>query len=323
MIDNFYDSPGHSEPLRIPDVEPAAADRFDSTKAVDNALEVDNARTAAAIAQLSHSPVAHPSKDPPILPSSPPREYPPQWQPHWTHNRPLAFTSSPIAFTNPPPPTPIAGFSTTAGPTPFAVASHIRPMPSPLQSKAPSPNTTFSKTNSPSVASSKETSPIFSASNTASPTLSMSKTGSPAPTETSTPVLTPAMARTNSNPVFTPVAPRAGIPAIPSPSLQKTVMSSISPSAAIPKPIQKENAPARNKVAKKHATDSPTAAPSPVKPTPTPSAPRSVKKSRCVRCVKQHGACDLDARRPCDRCAKAGLSAAECIPREYKPKKKP
>ncbi|KAH7055596.1 hypothetical protein B0J12DRAFT_738322 [Macrophomina phaseolina] len=309
MIDNFYDGSVHFEPLQALDTHTATAMNADlkHVRIAAQAREADDARTAAAIAQLSHSPFAH-SKDSPTLPTSPPLEHPPQWQPQWNQNRSLAFTSSPVAVSSAPPQTPIMGFPMTTASTPFVVASHARAMPSSLQSMAPSPDTITSKTDSPAFASSKETSPIFSASNTASPSFSTSMAGSPTLTDTPTPVLTPALARTNSNSILTPTIPRANAPAMPSSSSPKSSLPYISPSA-LPK---KESAP--NKVAKKHATDSPTAS--------TTSAPARVpKKSRCIRCVKQHGACDLDFKRPCDRCAKAGLSAAGCVPREYKRKK--
>ncbi|KAL1634046.1 hypothetical protein SLS58_010840 [Diplodia intermedia] len=79
---------------------------------------------------------------------------------------------------------------------------------------------------------------------------------------------------------------------------------------ARPSSVAKENKNPSSKALKKKATDSPGSA----------SAPRSVKKLRCVRCVKQHGACDLDTKHPCSRCAKAKVAPEECVPRDYSAK---
>ncbi|KAL0259632.1 hypothetical protein SLS55_005369 [Diplodia seriata] len=152
-------------------------------------------------------------------------------------------------------------------------------------SRDDSPTVTTSKAGSSSLATSKNTSPDLSTPKIDSPIL------------TATPIS-----------ISAPAFPKTPIP-LPTLSAEtKLHVPTLSAgTGARPSSVAKENKNPSSKALKKKATDSPGSA----------LAPRSVKKLRCVRCVKQHGACDLDTKHPCTRCAKAKVAPEECVPRDY------
>lgn len=235
LIDDFYENHNISASPDTPEIAPKFTPTFDHARITTRTQAADEARTAAAIAQLTCSPPVGPSKTSPILPSSPPHDH----NPHWPADAPISFLTSPVAITPAPLPTPVTSFSnpTTAG------ASYIASIPSPLQSPTTSPVAAV-------------TTPIQ-------------------------PPTTPATA-----------PPKANIPST-------TATPTTTPMTT-----------GSNKAAKKTTTDTPY-----TPATTVPISTRNVKKQRCLRCVRQHAACNIDIQHPCHRCAAVG---DECIPRPEK-----
>lgn len=290
LIDDFYENSNRDAPSTTtmpPSISPPDAD---SIKTTGCARATDEDRTAAAIAQLPHSPVDRYTPNArPALPSSPPQPDRPQGQSHWT----FGFTSSPNV-TNAPPPTPTAGFTISTQSAPIPVASHIKSSPSPQPSRGTSPHTFVREDNSSTLTTSKAGSPSPATSKNTSPDLPAQKIDSPILTATPTSVHPPVMRKTP-------------IP-LPLPSMDTKAPTLVPLPSARTSSVAKENKAPSSKALKKTATDSPGSA---------SATPRTVKKQRCVRCVKQHGACDLDTKHPCSRCTKANVAPEECVPREY------
>ncbi|KAF4535082.1 hypothetical protein BFW01_g9858 [Lasiodiplodia theobromae] len=288
LIDDFYENSNRDAPPATTMPPPISPLDADSIKTTGCARATDEDRSAAVISQLPHSPVDRytPNAHPP-LPSSPPQPDQPEWQSHWNF-LPPAFTSSPNV-TNAPPPTPTTGFTISTQSAPIPVASHIKSSPSPQPSRGTSPNTFVREDNSSTLTTSKAGSPSLATSKNTSPDLPAQKIDSPISTAT-------------------PVVRKTPIPLPPMPSMETKAPTLVPLLSARTSSVAKENKAPSNKALKKTATDSPSSA---------SATPRTVKKQRCVRCVKQHGACDLDTKHPCSRCAKANVAPEECVPREY------
>ncbi|OJD30833.1 mucin-2-like [Diplodia corticola] len=300
LIDAFYEGPDRDAVPGTTMPPPTSPPVADSAQTVGRDQVTDDARTAIAIAQLPDSPIdRHNTNKRAILPSSPPEQDHPQWQPHWTIGLPPSFTSPPNV-TIAPPPSPATGLVPTIQSASFPVASHIKSSASPQLSRVTPPNTFAREDDSPTVTTSKAGSSSLATSKNTSPDLSTPKIDSPILTATPISINAPAFRKT---PIPLPTSFTVTKPQTP-----------ILSAAARTSSVAKENKPPSSKALKKKATDSPNSA---------STASRSVKKQRCVRCVKQHGACDLDTKHPCTRCAKANVAPEECVPRDYTAKRRP